>query len=197
MNNPALHQGIESHTVEAGLLNVTSGKLIASDPLVFFDEKPFARAVQPGEYPVILKVVKDDRGYDRIASAMLRITEQDPVRWEIAAREWSGSRQGGGEIEPYSVDSGTGCFMDASFQETFYEIVFGEESNGNYDFPNNLSWNGPQSAQHFRCENGHLIMFSSGLGDGGYKTFVGLDVDGHPTAFVTDFEILNYSLYEN
>lgn len=193
MNFEGRLHGLECQIVEAGWLRAASGRIVASDPLVFFDEKPFVREIPPGAYQVLLAVVKID-GYDRVAFAKLKVSENEPESWESAARTWSGSRRDGGEIGPYSVDSGTGCFMDSHFQDSFNQFQFSEYDSGNHNFPADLPWRGSVSAQYVDFSHepseGNLIMFSSGFGDGGYSTYVGLDSNGLPTAFVTDFDLL-------
>jgi hypothetical protein len=40
-------------------------------------------------------------------------------------------------------------------------------------------------------ERVNLVLFSTGVGDGGYPVFVGFDRDGEPTRFVIDFLLVH------
>jgi Protein of unknown function (DUF4241) len=49
-----------------GELNLSTGKIIACDPLVcLYDTLPFTRTVQPGKYPVIACIAKTENSGDR------------------------------------------------------------------------------------------------------------------------------------
>ncbi|MFK7985738.1 MAG: DUF4241 domain-containing protein [Sandaracinaceae bacterium] len=102
----------EVKVVEGPTLKLPSGKLTACDPLVFLrTAEPFAHELEPGEYAVSVGRFGGDNAFAR-----LRVTDQKVVRWAVArcpgeedAEGWPG----------YSVDAGTGCFVDQSAIETF------------------------------------------------------------------------------
>lgn len=99
-----------------GELVLTSGKLVACDPLLEPDESGyFSERLKPGRYPVILSVADFQlSGDNRIACAMLRLSEEAVVKWEMALLpKHNLSSLESGEFSGYGVDSGTGCFMDA------------------------------------------------------------------------------------
>src|SRR4051812_35646589 len=68
----------------AGQLNVTSGRVLACDPLVSPEMPPFAKTVPTGSFPVTLSVASFEDGDRRVAAALLRFSEREAVRWELA-----------------------------------------------------------------------------------------------------------------
>ena len=176
-----------------GSLHLKSGRLVASDPFVYFDEAPFVRTLSPGSYDVILSIADIERGYPRVAFAMLKVSEKEVMTWELAKRELSESRRGGGQLTPYSVDSGTGCFMDSTTQLKFNHLYL-EAADRGQDIVGDMDWIGESTVQYLNYQfpnspTNNLIAFSSGWGDGGYLTYAGLDEDGDTACFVTDFEV--------
>lgn len=118
-------QDVTISVFEIGNLIVTSGKLIASDPLAEPElQHYFIKTIPPGQYPVILSVADfQPRNDARIAYAMLRISRETAVKWEVAAVSNQHPRAGEGEIYSYGVDSGTGCFMDWDAAQALYVLA--------------------------------------------------------------------------
>src|SRR5215831_14155156 len=103
---------VHLHTI--GELVITSGSILACDPLFLFEMPPFADTVPPGRYPVILSVAALPSGDQRVACALLRLSARAAVRWEMAAPQGQTlSALTPGEIFGYPVDFATGCFTDA------------------------------------------------------------------------------------
>jgi hypothetical protein len=176
----------EGRTCESpGSLQLTSGSVVAADPFINIEAPGTAVRFPPGRYPVIFSVKDDDIEY-----ALLKITDERPVRWEVALEagepplkpdEWSG----------YGVDTGTGCYLDvdAAFPlgvrsqalatPNLLDIAYAEGyEKGDWA---NLCVN-PTTGTN-------LIVFKSGIGDGVYPVFVGYGATGAPIALVTDFRI--------
>jgi len=188
----------------AGDLIVTSGYIVACDPgwADVDTTKPFATPIAPGRYPVILSIQhtikryqSGYRDYQSVAFATLRLHERRPVRWELATLpgEDLSSREEGW-IPGYSVDSGTGCFMDADAARNFvqrlstdpaYQMVFDEEMQNNY--VDTWSW---VSLTLEPETPANLIAFSAGAGDGVYATYFGYDADDAAVCLITDFALL-------
>src|SRR2546422_3104174 len=93
-------------------LALPTGRLVACDPFVMWDTKPFTTKFPIGAFPVVLSVaeIETDR---RVAFATLRFQNDDPVRWEMLMVPGQNVKDlKEGEMFGYGVDSGTGCFMD-------------------------------------------------------------------------------------
>jgi hypothetical protein len=207
----AFHDGEVFHTKflgefrievrDAGRLFVPSGRIVACDPLVFPENRPFRRRVPPGRYPVLLSIahipcssggVTTDQ---RIAVAMLMLGRKVPRRWQMAVATGQPlSDLKAGEFYGYPVDSGTGCFMDlmaakllqrnARADANYFEHIIAAMEE--VSLPTRSWAEFPLSDR-----TGHnLVTFSSGFGDGVYASFWGFDADGQPACLVTDFSVL-------
>jgi len=172
-----------------GKLDLPTGKVVASDPLVFFDQPPFSLDVPAGKHDVILSTATISGDERRVAFAMLKFGEI------VNILTWA-PIQAGETMSHYSVDSGTGCFMDVSTQSllnrrledpTFDNFLFGELQRSSV--VDKFSW-----VNHSLSDDGenNVVAFSTGWGDGSYSTYAGFDSSKNLICFVTDFEIMHY-----
>lgn len=197
------NQGVQNVTIstrQIGELVLTSGRLIACDPLTAPDTRyHFEKTIKPGRYPVVASVAEFRPGGDtRFACVMLRISDGTPVRWEAALINEPGPDRSG-DRSAYGVDAGTGCFMDLDFAriiealfpqadefEEFCDLVIEEMEK--YSFGEH-----PLTAAFadMRSEDteANMVAFSSGWGDGGYASYWGYDASGNLTCLVTDFAL--------
>lgn len=201
----AFEPGIQAKTRHDGLaiiwcrtvgeLVVTSGKLVARDPGYFEDIAPFTQEVAPGRYPVILALAHFERTADeRVASAMVRFSDEEAIRWEWARRVGK-DVETQEEEEPfcYCVDSGAGCFMDRDAADLLLEWKEQDEQ-GLYAFLNeheryigdSLEWPDLDASTGL-----NVITFTSGWGDGGYPSCWGYDANDKPVYLATDFGVLS------
>ncbi|MCL1895803.1 MAG: DUF4241 domain-containing protein [Clostridiales bacterium] len=198
-----MSEGLEITLTKLSLgdLYLSTGLIVANDPFVCFETEPFTISVEPGHYPVTISVahypIRETVGEDRrVALAMLRFSDQKPVRWEMAVtseKQAAGlSELGEDDFFGYGVDSGTGGFMDKAVADKiakdtdtdFYE-KFEEELEATYVHTYNYLLCSAYGGEHkdFAC-------FSSGWGDGSYPSYFGFDDEGRPCSLVTDFCIL-------
>ena len=174
-----------------GELYLPSGRIAACDPFVDPEAAPFARRVPSGRYPVDLAVARfDGDGDERVAAARVRFGVGEPSRWEPAVTG-RGGRDGGG----YGVDSARGCL--ASVEAL---AVHAARMADGVEHAERIGEAMERSYRHTREwanvvldeESGlNIVVFSTGLGDGFYDSFWGLDAAGHPACLVTDFGILD------
>ena len=169
------------HIQYLGDLILTSGYLVACDPLAFPDEMPFETHFESGCYPVSIGYVYHQfinsrtnqlfTGKDN-AFAMLFLNETVPAKWKF--------------VNSYSVDGGKGCFMDANIAEAIadderltWTIIdrFDEKGVTNCNLVIN------------RQTGGNVIAFVSGQGDGCYPCYFGYDERGNVVRVVTNFEL--------
>jgi hypothetical protein len=163
-----------------GELELPTGEIIACDPLITGLERPvFSRKVRPGCYPITLLEAQG-----RIAAAVLRFGPGLPVRWELAAfarDEGTSSWKSG-----FIVDDAVASFMDKSVQT----LMSDQEELDGYLADVACSFD------RFCIDNPvdgnplNVAMFETGLGDGNYYSFWGLDAAGEPLLLMTDFEVL-------
>ena len=182
------------HQRKLGELVLSTGQVVACDPLVYPDTKPFHATLPPGRYPVIASVASFVRNSDRrIAYALLQLSEQQPVRWELATlagQDISSLEEG--QLFGYSVDAGTACFMDvdaaAGLQRRF-DADRGYVESLIQDFLSHEELN--VTLNPFTGAN--AITFASGWGDGFYASYWGYDARDNTVCLVTDFALLRHA----
>ena len=154
------YQGVQTVSIsthEIGHLVLTSGQIMACDPLIGPDTRyAFTRILPPGRYPVILSVADfQPIGDMRVACAAIRLSERVPTRWEIATINEPDPRQSQDQIA-YGVDAGTGSFLDidaARVLERLFpdEVEFEKFCDGVLGNGQNLPWQIP-----FNCRVGPM-----------------------------------------
>ncbi|ENN89591.1 hypothetical protein RHSP_59803 [Rhizobium freirei PRF 81] len=178
-----------------GKVELTSGRIVASDPLVGPDRAALVRKVAPGDYPVTLY-----EAFGRIAAASMRFAEGKPVRWELALIPGQDINSlKGDEFFGYPVDAGLGCYMDADTYALIQQRekrVQAEKASSDINYYDDvlapeLQTNGDKYAMHrpIAGKRGNVAIFWSGWGDGFYPVFWGLDASGLPLVLLTDFGV--------
>ncbi|HEK9098962.1 TPA: DUF4241 domain-containing protein [Bacillus pseudomycoides] len=176
-------------------LKVTSGKIIACDPLIFH-KNHFEHTIQPGTYPV---VAWWNDGV--IAGAELKLAESKVIEWKMATKPGQNVDElEEGYIFGYPVDTGLGCFADVKAIDKLEEIEdrlhqeLGDEFISLYDdlIDDILTEHDDEWGNCVVCEEtgSNVIMFRSGYGDGFYPSYWGIDERGNIISIVTDFNVL-------
>ncbi len=190
---------LEVRTV--GELFVSSGQIVACDPLVCPETKPFTRTVPIGSHPVTVSIARFPDGDERIGCAMLKWNDSPVTDWEPALLPGQDpTKLKTDEFFAYPVDAGLGCFMDqdaAMLLIRRMDELRDKDSDSNY-FDDVLEAELNVNYKHTRDWTNHhpvpdrphnVIIFSSGDGDGRYPSFFGM-ASGAATCLVTDFCIL-------
>ena len=202
---------IKLDVLDIGEVNLTSGKIIACDPLAYLyedDASPFIQTVKPNKYKVSLLIIEDE---ERIAMAKISFSDKKPARYELAVTgEEDLSEVEEGEFFGYPVDAGMGCFCDYDAAKKYfeYENKLEEESGGDFDnryddlfsdllednakknpkyqseYGDWLNWNIPESDLN-------IVLFTSGYGDGYYPSYFAYDENDNICALYTIFIDLN------
>ncbi|MFD9097140.1 DUF4241 domain-containing protein [Streptomyces collinus] len=182
--------------IAAGTLHLPSGRLVARDPTygACAEDAGFTVTVPPGSYPVQLASAGYAAEYqgrtiviDEWTAVRVLTSEQPTVAWELALLADQDERllRDGG-FYGFGVDSGTGCFADASMAGELGQRF----------------WDGQVAGTQMESDNGvsmvddpatgtNLIAYPSGRGDGSYPVWIGRDADGGVTCFVADMLILH------
>ena len=201
MNHLIYEQAFASvhQVITIGKLHLPSGKVVACDPYFCVNAVPFLRTVKPGNYEVQLYRINSQEWGQRIALARILFKPGRTTVFAKALRQCTDSNG-------YFVDSGIGSFMDAltcqSFAEVFAEYYRSNPHSNYYtdilaaEFKRNAI--NPQDPNDIGKWNLHYLpnselnvaMFASGLGDGFFESFWGLNEDGEITSLVSDFRIL-------
>lgn len=170
-----------------GHLNVTSGNIVACDPLVQPDRRPYIRTIPPGRYLV------EWLGRDRPALLVLwlhdRLTlKPNALRWEMALLAGQSLDDlAENELFGYPVDAGLGCFMDQDAAK-----AMNERNEKEFEKPDYISYYDDVLADelgdalaldHYPLGAGsssNAAICQSGWGDGTYPSYWGIDETGTP-----------------
>jgi len=190
----------EGDLVSLGTLPFPTGEIVASDPYRAADARPFARSVYPGDYLLELGRINMDRFGMRVAFARLRL------RPDLAVVRHEPATVGSAGWGTYPVDSGLGSFMDERARNDFLAAMaryYERVPDGNYQRdvlgpelkessadPNEPDDPGAWTIHRPPETHSQIAVFSSGLGDGAYESFWGLDESGEPVTLVTDFGLV-------
>jgi hypothetical protein len=180
-------------TREVADLQVTSGALLAADALISSTGIGFIKRVARGRYPVILSIARFEDEDERVAFAMLRFRPEPPRSWEVAlALGQDPADLEDDEIYGYPVDSGTGCFMDLDAQRAWVRMSDTAAQELSDALLRELEQNDVPSWSWAEmlfdpAKGTNQVSFSTGLGDGVYASYWGLDADGEVVSLVTDF----------
>jgi len=185
---------IDFYSVDIGKINIESGKIIACDPIVMQDAKPFTQLFPIGQFPVQLAIakIKDD---ERVAYSRIIFSDSSVVKWEFALIE--GQKQDsiyGENFYGYGVDAGIGMYIDEKANTAFklfskadnniWSKIFIDEMDKHY----RNTW---QYVIHkFNAHN--FASFSTGYGDGRYATYIGYDKKENPCMILTDFGLVEW-----
>jgi Protein of unknown function (DUF4241) len=175
-----------------GDLILPTGKLVACDPFVTPGAGPFSLLVPRGTFPVVLSV-EEAATDQRVAFAAVRVKQTSPTKWQMMATGANDpSKLEPGDIFGYGVDSGTGCFMDESAGRALTQKM-NDDSNFFKTMMTEMEKNYRDTWDwlNMKFGDGNLIAFKSGLGDGVYATYAGLDPQGEVAVVVTDFMVLD------
>lgn len=181
-----------------GELVLTSGKLVACDPLAFSNSESFQKPLPTGKYPVFLIVAHYPKNNDeRVVYAMISISEQTPIKWELAiCSDEELNSLSEDNILGYPVDSGVGCFMDLDAVQIIDDSIYYAYSTKTQDLIDQLqdelrknyssTWEWANMCIN-ESTNLNIVAFSSGSGDGIYPTYFGYDSEDNIVNIVTEF----------
>jgi hypothetical protein len=193
--------------IDIGTLHLATGRLVAVDPfflLPAFEHLavPFTATAAPGRYPVSLSISSRDRPskataptpVGQVAAVKLTIRDDPVVSWEQALQAGQDpATLRSGEIFGFVVDSGTGSYLDASAVPGLSRL---NEEGSELDQDSELDKIIPEILRK-RAVNLivdpaldlNAVVFSCGLGDGIYPTWVGRTSTGDLACFVSDLEL--------
>jgi hypothetical protein len=175
-----------------GDLLLPTGQLVACDPFVQPETKPFLITYPSGRFPVFLIIAESSRGDQRVAFAVVNFSSEPAIRWEILTTVPKDvSKLGPDEILGYGVDSGTGSFMDVAAarilmekmnrEKAYFDTLMAEMEK---TYRHTWSW------VNASLGDTNLLAFSSGYGDGVYASYAGYTATNQVVKVITDFGVL-------
>lgn len=181
------------YPVDIGKLNIVNGQIIACDPFLFNNDKPFETSFPTGLFPIELAIacINDD---ERTGFSRIKFSDKIPIRWTIAVTvDQDATKLSDEEIFGYGVDSGTGCFMDTSGAEKYSNYLNQKEDNYNVVIDEmEATYKHTRSWLLWEREGFNVAMFSTGWGDGLYASYIGYDSENMICRLVTDFGLLDW-----
>jgi hypothetical protein len=189
-------QQVQTSVVQLGQIAFPSGKVTPKDTMVLDVECEVDRSIPTSLGDAEAVIAKFPSGDERVAFLRIKFHPQPAERHVIAIRmigpQWHESYR-----EAYPVDSGYGGFVDHVAQKEINALLEAEDDKLAKKLHQELeqqtrpTW----SWSNFEVKPGlRILVVSSGFGDGGYKTFYGLNAKGNVVSLVTDFGVISTQL---
>ncbi|MBD5551672.1 MAG: DUF2185 domain-containing protein [Lachnospiraceae bacterium] len=193
----------------AGNVDFPTGEVVLADPLAYLGsqyETVLEKKIPAGSYPVELSVCQSKIAGLRFAAARLPISDKQAAGYEIAMPKGKKREDFGkpGVFTFFGVDTGLACIADAQISgeyRAFFEN-WQKENPGKNKYTDYFAALFQKSYEdHPEVQNpggsflewklpgtGHsMVMFASGMGDGIYSGYWGLDEKGEPVCLVALF----------
>lgn len=175
-----------------GKIKISSGKIIACDPWLMQEyAKPYRDSFPIGSFPMQLSIARL-KDVEVVAFARILFNDHPVVRWSYALLPGQQNIPiGGKEIIGYLVDAQLGLFMDQAAYDTLQKdtvnnrrtVILKSTSTHKHD-----GWR----YGIYEMGNQNLAVFTSGIGDGRYASYIGYDANGKIARLLTDFAIFNW-----
>lgn len=183
---------------EVGKIYLSSGKLIACDPLITNDMLPFTTEFPKGNFSVMLH---KERESNCVAYAEIIFSNSAITDWKLATTAGQNIKDlAEGEVFGYPVESGMGCLMDVDTQtslndleQKLYQKKGGdfmgiyEEFFHDYFFDENGAIDQYAFLKPADEHPGTIFAFETGYGEGFYGSYIAYDKDQQPVKIITEF----------
>ena len=179
--------------IEAGKLKLPTGRIIATDPILMYDDESYSEHVKPGTYNVYIYVGKTENRKNQTVAVELKFNDNEPEKWEMALLKGESAKGfAHDEFMGYEVENGLGCFMDESVMEKM--DLMSEEELDKYEkeVRNAVRTNECSCADIVidKKDGSNIIIFATGWNEGTFPTYCGLDKNNKVTRLVTDFMVI-------
>ncbi|MDE7399472.1 MAG: DUF4241 domain-containing protein [Oscillospiraceae bacterium] len=185
-----------------GTADIPSGRVVVADPLCYMAGSEatapvLKREIPAGSYPVDVAICRSEMVGIRMCTARLKIKPTKAVRYELAepTHETAAYQASDGDVTGFPVDAGMMCFCDAEGAKDYANFIMNwheDNPDGNHyddyfaaffaesekelpayqrDGGDFIEWKNPDNGQR-------IVMISSGMGDGFYQCFWGIDDSG-------------------
>ncbi|SIQ21981.1 Protein of unknown function [Chryseobacterium sp. RU37D] len=183
---------------EVGKIYLSSGKLVACDPLITNDMKPFMTEFPNGDFSVLLH---KERESNCVAYAEIIFSHAEISDWKLATTEGQNVKDlADGEVFGYPVESGMGCFMDMDTQNNLNELEQklyhrkGADFMGIYEeffhdefFDEDGAIDQYAFLKPSESYPGTIFAFETGYGEGFYASYIAYDKANAPVKIITEF----------
>lgn len=202
-NNEKLHPFVVGET------DFPTGEVVLADPLAYLGTKyetALERKIPAGSYAVELSICRSQIVGLRVAAARLIISDKKSVAYEIALPKGKEMEDLGqaGVWTFFGVDTGLACFSDEAVAKEYSSFITNwqeqnPDKNKYKDYFAALFQKSYETHPEVQNESGtflrwqlpqtphNVIFFTSGMGDGIYSGYWGIDADGAVTELVIPF----------
>jgi hypothetical protein len=179
--------------IEAGKLKLNTGRIIATDPILLYDDESFSERVKPGSYSVYIYVGKAGKRKRQTVAAEIRFNDNDVVKWDMALLKGESSKGFSyDEFMGFEVENGLACFMDEKVMEML--DLMSEEELEAYEakVKEAVRKSDNSLADIIMDEKSSLniIVFASGWNEGTFPNYYGYDKNNKLSRLVTDFMVI-------
>lgn len=186
-------------TYEVGNIHISSGFIVASDPLISPDHSAFNQEFPKGDFQVL---VHKERESNCIAYAEIVFDKnQLAENWTLAlCGDQNLEDLKEGEIFGYPVESGMGSFMDKDAQNALNNLeqdLFhkkGADFMGIYEEFFHAHFFDEKGAidqfallKPYDSKPENIVAFETGYGEGFYATYIGYSKDNQPVKLISEF----------
>jgi len=184
------------YSVDIGKVSLETGKVVACDPVMSYQQEPFITQFPSGQFPVQLAIAKVNGNENELVGFGRVLFSEEPVaKWEFALKKGQEPISiFGKSMYYYPVDSGLGQFMDESSFTRLEKLDEHEHSQvmdtlfAELDKHTRISWQFASTTY----KDINMVAFTSGFGDGRYSTYIGYDKNGKPCRLLTDFGLVDW-----
>lgn len=183
---------------EVGKIYLSSGKLVACDPLITSDMSPFSTEFPKGSFPVL---VHKERESNCVAYTEIIFSSSAIAEWKLATTPGQDIRDlAEGEVFGYPVESGMGCYMDVDTQDQLNQLEqrlyhskgvdfmgIYEEFFHDYFFDENGAIDQYAFLKPSEGHPGTIFAFETGYGEGFYASYIAYNKENFPVKLVTEF----------
>lgn len=186
-------------TYEAGEIHISSGFIVASDPLISPDHLAFTQEFPKGNFPVhIYKETESNCvAYAEIVFEKNKIADH----WKLALSAGQSLKDlKDEEIYGYLVESGMGSFMDKDAQNALNQLekdLFKQKGDlfmGIYEeffhshfFNENGAIDQFAILKPYEDKKENIAAFETGYGEGFYATYIGYSNDNEVVKLISEF----------
>lgn len=184
------------YPVDIGKVNLETGKVVACDPTMAYQQEPFTAQFPTGQFLVQLAIAKVNGNENELVGFSRILFSKEPVvKWEFALKKGQEPISiFGDSTYYYPVDGGFGQFMDESSLNKLEKLDEHSQSQVLHNLFAELDKHTQRSWQFANTNYNdiNIVAFTSGFGDGRYPTYIGYDKNGKPCRLLTDFGLVDW-----
>ncbi len=180
--------------IHIGSIKLKTGKLIATDPILLYDDQAFDINIKPGDYPVSAYVADFENGEKLTALSKIEFSKEAPTKWTMALYDGENSNNlKNDEFLGFDVENGIAAYMDESIMEEL-DLLFEEDLEEYENLVRSVVKFSKKSFSFKDIPYGknscNILTFTAGWKEGTFPSYFGYDKNNKLCCLVTDFMVL-------